>query len=50
MAEFCGFVDDRKVPDGQCFSFAANGLRAGDLGDSASGCHGASAVCHTGGV
>lgn len=50
MAEFCGFVDDRKVPDGQCFSFVANGLCAGDLGDSASGCRRAQPVCHPGGV
>lgn len=50
MAEFCGFVVDRKVPDGQCFSFVANGLFYGVTGDSASGCYSAQRFCHTGGV
>jgi hypothetical protein len=47
MAEFCGFVVDRKVPDEPCFVFTANGLCAGDLGNSASGCRRAQRFCHT---
>lgn len=38
------------IPDGQCFSFVINGLCAGDLGDSATGCRSAQPFCHTGGV
>ena len=50
MPDYCGFANDRKVPDEPCFVCNANGLCASDLGDSATACRSAQRFCHTGGV